>query len=39
MVGGIKMKRQTYDNDILEETEELIRIFVVSIKTSVKKQT
>jgi len=31
-----KIKKQT--NDILEETEELIKIFVTSIKTAEKKQ-
>ncbi len=31
-----KVKKQT--NDILQETEELIKIFVTSIKTAEKKQ-
>ncbi|MBW1702005.1 MAG: hypothetical protein JRJ69_00415 [Deltaproteobacteria bacterium] len=31
------MKKQTYDNDILQETEELVKIFVTSIKTDEKK--
>jgi hypothetical protein len=30
------MKKQTYDS--LEETEELIKVFVASIKTADKKQ-
>ncbi|MBW1910537.1 MAG: hypothetical protein JRJ11_13515 [Deltaproteobacteria bacterium] len=32
-----KMKKQTYNNDILQETEELIKIFVTSIKTAVRQ--